>query len=308
MASPFNKFDFAWRRSVALVSIEYLGVLCIGCIAAKLQPFEHPILVALIADLAATVAVFFCSFIHGNSSCYDPYWHVAPPPLALYWISQYGYTLRSFLIFSLLLAWSMRLTWNWLRGWSGLGHEDWRYASFKNGSGPQGPQYWLLSSLLGFHLFPTLVVFAAMLPLWAAVSSTTVPVCWMDMMACSVGAAAVLMQATADNQLRAYRRAKPPRPGQFGAGIADVGLWRWSRHPNYFGELSHWFSYSLFAIAAGNWLSDRFWTLLGWVPLCLLFVGASIPLMESRQLKSKPRYAEYQRMVPMFIPIPRWGK
>jgi len=144
-----------------------------------------------------------------------------------------------------------------------------------------------------------------MLPLWASVQESGVEFGLVDLLAGVVGFAAVFCQATADDQLRDYRQAKPPRAGDFGEGIADVGLWRYSRHPNYCGELGHWFSYAIFAVGAGVLGTEHAWMLGGWVPLLFLFVGASIPMMEERQLKSKTRYAEYQQAVSMFLPMPR---
>src|SRR5689334_7373228 len=85
---------------------------------------------AFLADLAATVVVFIFSLALNNSSVYDPYWSVAPVPIALYWLLGFGSGLdaRQAAATLLLLVWAARLTFNWARRWTGLADEDWRYA------------------------------------------------------------------------------------------------------------------------------------------------------------------------------------
>ncbi|KAJ1634854.1 hypothetical protein T492DRAFT_836518 [Pavlovales sp. CCMP2436] len=119
----------------------------------------------------------------------------------------------------------------------------------------------------------------------------------------------VAMQAVADEQLAAYRRARAaaPHAPQFKSGVAEVGLWKFSRHPNYLGELLHWLAYVLFALGAGAG-PERALALAGWLPLLCLFVGVSVPLMERQQAAAKPAYAEYQRNVSMLLPLPRRGR
>ena len=108
--------------------------------------FNSPLAGAFAADLAATVLIFLFSMIANNSSIYDPYWSVAPVPIALYWTIHTGgaLTLRGILVVALILCWSVRLTFNWLVGWRGIEHEDWRYSSFRNRT---GRAYWAISFL-----------------------------------------------------------------------------------------------------------------------------------------------------------------
>src|SRR5690606_29437298 len=120
-----------------------------------------PIWTAAAASLVATVIIFAFSVALSNSSMYDPYWSVAPPALLAYWLTQGELSPRLMLAGTLVLLWSLRLTWNFLRGWGGLAHEDWRYPHLRHKT---GRAYWLVS-FLGIHFFPTVLTFAGSLSL-----------------------------------------------------------------------------------------------------------------------------------------------
>lgn len=99
---------------------------------------SHPILIAFVADLAATVVIFVFSVGLNNSSMYDPYWSVAPLPIALYWVFPApgdSLSLRQIAVIAVVALWGARLTYNWHRQWQGLSHEDWRYADFRAKTG-----------------------------------------------------------------------------------------------------------------------------------------------------------------------------
>lgn len=138
------------------------------------------------------------------------------------------------------------------------------------------------------------MVYLGILPLHAALTSGA-PLGALDLVAAVVTAAAIVIETVADEQLRNFRRAK-----QADGDICNVGLWAWSRHPNYFGELSFWLGLLLFGLAAGA----PAWTSVGLVAMVVLFVGASIPMAEKRSLARRPQYAEHQRRVSMLIPLP----
>jgi steroid 5-alpha reductase family enzyme len=76
-------------------------------------------------------------------------------------------------------------------------------------------------------------------------------------------------------------------------------LWKYSRHPNYLGEISTWWGLFIFAVASGcSW----WWTGIGAVAITVMFIFASIPLMEERMLATRTDYAEYRNRVPSLLP------
>jgi steroid 5-alpha reductase family enzyme len=284
------------RTSFALVITCYLVAAGSGLGVIALLAGQHPITIALAADLVATAVVFGLSMLLGNSSLYDPYWSVAPPLIVGAWwlLTAEPVTLRRLLVFLLIVAWAVRLTGNWARGWRGLRHEDWRYVQIR--ARTRGRLPWWLVSLTGIQLMPTVVVFLGLLSVWPAIAGNR-PFGVLDVLATVVTWAAIGIEAVADRQLRSFA-ADPSNRGY----SADGGLWRWSRHPNYFGEISFWWGLWLFGLAAapGWW-----WTVIGPVAMVALFVGVSVPLMERRSLERRAGYAAHQGRSRMLWPLPR---
>lgn len=248
------------------------------------------------ADFAATVAIFSFSLRFQNSSVYDPYWSVAPVPIALYLMFSSSGALSGFrpwLVMALVLWWAIRLTWNWLRRWQGLSHEDWRYQDIRARS---GRAYWAVS-FLGIHLMPTVVVFLGCLPLLAALGPSPSGLGLLDLLAFCVTAGAIWLESEADRQLVRFLRSHPA-PGAF----LDTGLWALCRHPNYLGEILFWWGLYLFGLAADP---SCWWTLLGPVAVTLLFVFVSVPMMDQRMRARKPAYAAHMRACRALLPLPR---
>jgi steroid 5-alpha reductase family enzyme len=288
-------------RSFFYCGIAYAVALAAAVAVANVLQGLHPLWVALAADVVATAVVFGFSFAFDNSSFYDPYWSVAPVPLAVYFAlqplaSDEFPSPRALLALLLVAAWAARLTYNFLRGWGGLDHEDWRYVDIRLKT---GRAYWLVS-FLGIHLFPTLMVFAGCLPLYAAFERGARPLNLLDGLATVVTLTAIAIEAIADAQLRSFRLRSDRKPEE----ILDGGLWAWSRHPNYFGEMLFWWGLWLFALAAGP--GNR-WTVAGAAAITLMFHVVSLRLLETRMLERRPEYAAHVRRVPAFLPY-RWPR
>ncbi|WP_395692154.1 DUF1295 domain-containing protein [Nocardioides sp.] len=248
----------------------------------------------LVADVIATVVVFAFSRFHHNSSFYDPYWSVLPPALALYWwaVSDPD-PVRAWLVMGVILVWSVRLTGNWIYTWPGLHHEDWRYGMLREG---RSPAMAFLVDFFGIHLVPTLQVFLGMVPIYVAVTRPGRPVGWLDALAVVVGLGAAAIELVADTQLHRFARTRTP------GHVMDSGLWGWSRHPNYFGEVTFWFALAIFGLATSP--SDWWWVFVGAVAMVGLFEGISIPMMEKRSLERRPTYQDVIDRVPRLVPRP----
>ncbi len=256
----------------------------------------HPLLVAGIADVVATLIIFGFSYAFKNSSFYDPYWSVIPVPIAMYlgWVGiQNGAEpVRLYLAFMIVFLWAFRLTWNWSRSWQGLHHEDWRYIQLAKQS---GKAYWLVS-LTGIHLFPTIMVLMGCFPLYQAMAIPNNPLGLLDLLGAAVALTGIAFEYFADNQR--YRWAQDPaNKGKVFTG----GLWGWSRHPNYFGEVTFWAGLCIIGLAADI---SHWWTAIGCVAMWAMFHFITLPMMEKRQLANKPGYAEATKGVSRFWPRP----
>ncbi len=284
-------------RAFAWVTLSYLLALVAAFGAGYLCNQQGYSLIATIgiADLVGTVVIFIFSYVFKNSSFYDPYWSVIPIFIALYlaylgWEGGQAIPLRISVILFLVSFWGVRLTYNWARGWPGLHHQDWRYDDLQQQT---GSWYWLVS-FTGIHLFPTILVYLGCLALIPAMVEAGRPVNLIDGLAIIVTLGAILIELIADNQLRYFVRHKK-RPGQ----TLTSGLWRYSRHPNYFGETSFWWGLFLFAMAARP---DAWWTIVGPIAMTLLFNFISIPMIEKRMLKRREDYQQVVATVPRWIP------
>lgn len=280
--------SFAW------IALGYLVAGALGVLVARALGGAPLWQAVLAGDTAATLVIFVFSLAFNNSSFYDPYWSVAPlviaPALCLAEQSA-APLLRRVIVTALVGAWGLRLTYNWVRGWSGFSHEDFRYVDLR---AKTGRGYWPVS-LFGLHLMPTLTVFLGMLALFPALVTGTRPIGLVDGLGLLVTAGAIGIEATADEQLRAFRR-ESATPGR----IMDRGLWSRCRHPNYLGEIGFWWGLYLFGLAADP--AACAWTAAGPLWITIMFVTISIPMIDRRSLARRPGYAEHMARVPALLP------
>lgn len=249
---------------------------------------------ALIANLLMTVVIFGFSRAFRNSSFYDSAWSLVPAYFVGYWWivhSEGADLVRMGLMALVVIAWSIRLTMNWALHWPGLHDEDWRYAMLRG----KAPKLEFLIDFFLIHFFPTIQVFLGMLPVFAVFCLPNQALGWLDAVAFLLGLVAVLIEMVADIQL--HRFIKQREPGQ----LLDKGLWAYSRHPNYFGEFLFWLSLALFGLAA---LPEQWWWQVpGALAILLMFVTASIPMMEQK-VAGRPGHDELKRRISVFVPWP----
>jgi steroid 5-alpha reductase family enzyme len=274
------------QASFAVVVVAYLVALGVALAAGYAVRDWHPLAVVAVADVAGTIVIFAASVAMRNSSMYDPYWSVVPPVIALYLFEEGA---RGWVVMALVFIWGARLTLNWARGWPGMRHEDWRYVNIRSQT---GRRYWP-ASFGGIHAFPTVQVYLGCLALYPALTGGH-SLWWLDALAVAVTAGAIAIETVADEQLRAFARIK--HPGE----IMERGLWRYSRHPNYFGEIAFWWGLWLTGVAGrpGDW----WWTLIGPVAISVMFITASVPMLERRSAERRPEYVERTQRISVLVP------
>ena len=151
-----------------------------------------------------------------------------------------------------------------------------------------------LVNFVGIHLVPTLVVYLCTLPAVALVQSgADGNVLSYLALVISLGAAA--MQGIADVQMHRFRRRAT-------GGLIRDGLWKNSRHPNYFGEILMWWGIGVCAVSALGLAYS--YLLVGAMANTALFLFVSIPLAEGKQAK-KEGYAEYKAQTRALLPFPK---
>ena len=273
--------------SLFLVFIYYISSFYLAYLLIKNIDLNGWLLI-LAWHIFATLIIFIFSNIHKNSSIYDPFWHVAPIPIVFYTADQSTLpVMELYLVLSAFLFWSLRLTYNWYLNWTNLDHEDFRYIDLKNNNRFLA----FINDLFGIHLIPTLIVNASLYPIYIALTSDSLSnLVYVGFILIIV---AVTVQYISDDQMRKFRKDD----NNFGKTM-KYGLWKYSRHPNYFGEVSFWFGIYLFALASG----ETSILLLACPMLMLaLFVFISCPMMDNRSLKKRSDYREYMKKTPQLF-------
>lgn len=287
------------KKDFIPIIIAYVVTFAVGVLLIKVLP-QGVLVKTLIADIGATFVIFAFGQIYKNSSFYDAYWSVVPPVIAVYWFYAVGVNVdgsevnaaRAMIVIALTVWWGARLTINWASHWEGMSHEDWRYPPIREKAGKLAP----LADLMGIHMFPTLIVFAACLPIYAVMKYGTGPLGVFDYIAFTVTAAAILIETISDVQLHRFIKIK--KKGEF----IKTGLWRLSRHPNYFGEFGFWLGLALCGLAAhpSGWM----WIIPGAAAMGAMFAFVSIPLMDERSLESRDGYADHMKRTSAFVLLP----
>ena len=270
-------------KSLIVVCFAYLIAISVGIYIVSF--YNSSLFFRILsADILATVIIYIFSFIYRNSSIYDPYWSVIPPFILIYYILDIGYlNFQSILLLFSVLFWSIRLTFNWLRGWPGMHHEDWRYLDMRKYSG----KYFEFSNFLGIHLFPTLIVFACCLPMYSAVNKDLNVFTFIGFLICFIG---VLYEIISDQQLFNFKKLNN--------GIIKSGLWKHSRHPNYYGEILFWWGIFIYGLTYDNFFQ---WVLAP-ISMTIMFLYVSIPWIENKILRTRPDYKDYQSKVSILLP------
>ncbi len=281
---------------IIIIFLAYVVAFGVGCfLHYKLDlPKEQFLLKILLIDVAMTIVVFLFSVIFKNSSIYDPYWSVIPIGIVFY--SAYvlnGFHPMSFIMIGLISIWGIRLTLNFFKTFKNLEIQDWRYDHFHN----KFPRMWPIINLLGIHLFPTIVVYTVMLPVvkyLETCANTMLNISTLIGVALAV--VAILIETIADFQMHKFLKIRQNN------ALINTGLWKRSRHPNYFGEILFWFAIYLIMLS----MNENMWILfLGPLLNTLMFVFVSIPLAEKHQIEKNKDYLEYKKTTNTLLLFPK---
>jgi steroid 5-alpha reductase family enzyme len=250
----------------------------------------------LAADLTATLFIWLASLVFKNASIYDPYWSVQPPiilGLTLVFLGKWN--LGSVLLVLAVLFWGARLSANWMISFHGLHQQDWRYDQLEQ----QSKGFFPLVSLFGIQIMPTLIVYACLLPgFYYLVRGGGMNLGVALGLAVIVGGA--LLELLADHQMQQFRKHRASR-----SQLLRTGLWRYSRHPNYLGEISVWWGVYLVLLSThpGLWFLG-----VGALANTCLFLFISIPMADKHLATYKEGYERYRAETRMLLPIPKGRK
>ncbi len=275
-------------RDLVLIALIYVLAYAVGVLSCLWAKSE--ILRVFVFDIVATLVTFVFSVLLHNSSVYDPYWSLTPMLVSVYLFASHGASSPWHLLFlAAFESWSLRLTVNWGSVTTGFSYEDWRYRKYRD---ENPPVLWFIINLFGIHLVPTLVVFGGMLPLFELAS---VRLGHLSLPGIAVILFGVALEFFADRQMHAHLHEAEK------GTVCRRGLWHYSRHPNYLGEISVWVGtyLAMLPYSPGKW-----YYVIGAVSVAVLFNAVSVPLMETRQLSRRPDYAEYREHTSRLLLLP----
>jgi len=251
-----------------------------------------PLWSGVVITLGCFVLLWLASLLRRDASLVDRWWGTGFLVLALWYAGSRDSPapLASWLLLLLVGAWGLRLSIHLtLRNW---GHgEDYRYRAMRDRHGAGFP----LVSLGTVFLLQGILTWVIGMPLYAGISTPvedTSPnwLTWAGLLVWLVGFG---FEVAADLQLAAHRD-NPDRRGT----VLRSGVWRYSRHPNYFGDALLWWGHWLVAASAGG-----AWTVFAPALMTFLLMRVSgVTLLERKLVESRPGYREYVAATPSFFP------
>jgi len=259
-----------------------------------------PLGIVLIIFGISCAFAWVASLLSGDTSWVDREWSLVP--IAYVWVFALAAGLSSTrldLMAALVTLWGLRLTFNFARkgGYSGV--EDYRWAVLR-----QSMNRWQFQLFNFFFivLYQNALLVLITLPAWTAYQHRSAPLGLLDVLLMIAFLASTAGETVADQQQWDFHRLKHQAVAagrQPSSQFCQSGLFRYSRHPNFFFEQAQWWLFfGIGAAAAGSALQ---WTVLGAVLLTGLFIG-STRFTEQITLSKYPEYAEYQRRTSMLIP------
>ncbi len=281
------------KQSGVVFLIVYLFTMGFGFFVVYYSSYftNNAIIALLIADVLMTIVIFLIGSIIKNASLYDPYWSVIPPYLIVIAAIRYfglSFSLAGIMLLIVISFWGIRLTYNWWKNWTGFSKQDWRYDLLRE----KNPKLYPITNLFGIHMIPTVVVFLQLINAFQILNNTSVNTIFLIGLALSL--IAPVIQFISDKQMYDFRASNKNK-----SKVINTGLWRYTRHPNYFGELLFWVGIYVMYFSFVKVIDVH---ILYPISMILLFVFISIPMMENRLL-DRPGYKEYKQSVSMILPF-----
>ncbi len=248
-------------------------------------------LYSLVAISLFAFAGWLLSLVRKNVTHVDSMWSlffvIAAFTNAAFVLLVYPASARLILVLACVTLWALRLciylTW---RNWGP--HEDSRYVQIRQNN---QPNFWLKSIYIIFGL-QALLAWVISASLYGAMTAIT-PLNLIDYAGLVLFIFGFVWETLADLQLSRFK-ANPHNKGK----VLNTGVWRYSRHPNYFGECCVWWAFYLFALADGAW-----WAIVSPILMTLLLLKVSgVSLLESTIVERRPAYADYIRSTNAFFP------
>jgi len=246
---------------------------------------------AALIILVLVTLLWIWSVIIKNVSIVDIFWGFGFVVVNAFYVFMSGeLNTRKILILALVSIWGLRLTIYLASRNIGKG-EDFRYQEFRRNYGPK--RYWWFSFFQVFLLQGALIMIVSLPLLGINTSDSSGELKLLDYIGIIVWLIGFIFEAGGDFQLARFKRNIANK-----GKVLNTGFWKYTRHPNYFGDSAVWWSYAIFSIAAGS-----YWQILGSIIMTLLIIKISgVALLEKTLNNTKPQYIEYIQKTSSFFP------
>ena len=252
----------------------------------------HFLVNVLVADVIATVFVWICGLFLKTASTYDPYWSLQTLVIYVGLLIYFNnWNLFTIIPLVAIAIYSIRLTTNFAIGFHDLSYVDWRYKMLAEKSG----RLFQVVNLMGICMFPTMVVYSASVPLFIYASLNTFS--YLDFIGSGVILLGVLLELISDIQMKTFIKNRKSKDE-----VINIGLWKFSRHPNYLGEIIIWFGVAFILLIS----NISYWYFIaGAVINLLMFLIISIPMEERHMKEYKPSINEYIKTTSCLLLLPK---
>jgi len=241
--------------------------------------------------LGLLTLLWIVSIIIKNVSIVDLFWGFGFVVInAIYSLSSGNLDARKILMLLLVSVWGLRLSIYLSYRNIGKG-EDFRYQEFRKKYGQE--HYWWVSFFQTFLLQGVLMMIVSLPLLGVVAGAHSNELNVLDYLGVLVWIIGFMFEAGGDYQLSRFKQ-NPKNKGK----VLDTGFWKYTRHPNYFGDSAVWWAYALFSMAAGS-----YWQIIGSLIMTLLIIKVSgVALLEKSLNDTKPQYRDYIQKTSSFLP------
>lgn len=252
------------------------------------MPYYVMLIIGLLTSQLAFAAIWYLQKKINDSGIVDVFWSLTVASLGLFYcLAGFGLPARRLIAGVLVFTWALRLSLHLFKRWV-RSPEDRRYAALKEEWGTTAQV-----RMFRFYQFQALGCALFSVPIFYAANNYS-DLSWLDFVGVAIFLVSMIGEATADRQLYAFKQ-NPKNSGK----VCRTGLWKYSRHPNYFFEWTHWFSYVFLAITTSwGWISIA-------APIAMYYFltqKTGIPATEAQAIKSKgDAYRDYQRSTNAFF-------
>lgn len=284
--------------STLIIILIYAIMLISYIFLEPLLKINDIIIKLFIVTLIWTTYLGIFSLLFKNIEIFKLFWFIAP----IFLVTIYAKTItelniQSYLIIICLGLWSLKSVINWIIRFKNLIEKDWRQIYYEE----KYQKWWPIFNLFAYHFGPMIIIYLGIVPIFYYISySTFKNINLSTIIGLLIMIAGIIIEMLADEQMNKFKRITKDQ-----LSVNQTGLWKFSRHPNYLGELMVWWGSYLMMLSLDE---SKFLLFLGPLLITLLILIIRIPLMEKHELKNKYDYKEYMENTNILLIFPKKSK